>query len=30
MGHLLEKQGVQLVLDAVPEIVKKILILNLR
>jgi len=24
MGHLLEKQGVQLVLDAVPEIVKKI------
>ena len=24
MGHLLEKQGVQLVLDAVPEIIKKI------
>jgi len=24
MGHLLEKQGVQLVLDAIPEIVKKI------
>jgi len=24
MGHLLEKQGVQLVLDAIPEILKKI------
>ncbi len=24
MGHLLEKQGVQLVLDAIPEIIKKI------